>query len=90
MTTDPTLAAGADILDEALVAMRAVVEGAPAELLNRRPAGDDTNTVAVLVMHALSSARWWLCVAVGAALTVTRSSDTSRPTQTSSCSSSTP
>jgi hypothetical protein len=68
MTADPTLAAGADILDDALVAMRAVVEGASPDLLNRRPAGDDTNPIAVLVMHALSSARWWLCVAVGAAL----------------------
>jgi hypothetical protein len=68
MTADPTLAAGADILDDSLLAMRTVVDGAPADLLNRRPVGDDTNSIAVLVMHALSSARWWLCVAVGAAL----------------------
>jgi hypothetical protein len=68
MTADATLAAGADILGDSLAAMRAVVDGASPELLNQRPAGDDTNPIAVLAMHALSSARWWVCVAVGAAL----------------------
>jgi hypothetical protein len=68
MAADPTLSAAAAVLDDALVAMREVVDGAPADLLNGRPAGEDTNTIAVLTMHALSSARWWLCVAVGAAL----------------------
>src|SRR5262245_40760782 len=68
MTADPTLAAAAGILEESLVAMREVIDGAQVDLLNRRPAGEQTNTIAVLVMHALSSARWWLCVAVGAAL----------------------
>jgi hypothetical protein len=65
---DPTLAASGEILDEALASMRAAVDGVPADLLNRRPAGDQTNTIAVLAMHALSSARWWLSVAVDAQL----------------------
>lgn len=68
MTADPSLAAAASIFDESLAALRATIEGASAEVLNRRPAGDDTNSIAVLSMHAMSSARWWLCVALGAAL----------------------
>jgi hypothetical protein len=45
--------------------MRAAIDGASAEALNRRPAGDDSNPIAVLAVHALSSTRWWLSTALG-------------------------
>src|SRR4029077_11933140 len=45
--------------------MRSAIAGASADALNRRPAGDDTNPVAVLVVHAVNSTRWWLSVALG-------------------------
>ena len=63
--SDPTLEAARSIVDESLDAMRAAIVGASADALNRRPAGDDTNPIAVLVVHALSSTRWWLSVALG-------------------------
>jgi len=63
--TDPTLEAARSIVDESLDAMRAAIAGASADSLNRRPAGDDTNPIAVLVVHASSSTRWWLSVALG-------------------------
>jgi uncharacterized damage-inducible protein DinB len=62
---DPLVVAGADILDTALRDMREAIAGAPAERLNDRPAGDDTNSIAVLTVHALHSTRWWLSVSLG-------------------------
>ena len=53
-----------EIADGSLDAMRRAIVGAPPELLNWRPAGDDTNPIAVLAVHALSSTRWWLSVAI--------------------------
>jgi hypothetical protein len=66
--SDPTIEAARGFVEESLTAMRAAVADASADALNRRPAGDDTNPVAVLVVHALSSTRWWLSVATGAPL----------------------
>jgi hypothetical protein len=63
--SDPTLEAARSIVDESLDAMRAAIAGASADALNRRPAGDDTNPVAVLVVHAVTSTRWWLSTALG-------------------------
>ena len=63
--SDPTLEAARSIVDESLNAMRAAIAGASADALNGRPAGDDSNSIAVLVVHALSSTRWWLSVALG-------------------------
>jgi uncharacterized damage-inducible protein DinB len=63
--SDPMLEAARSIVDESLDAMRAAIAGASADALNRRPAGDDTNPIAVLVVHALNSSRWWLGVALG-------------------------
>jgi uncharacterized damage-inducible protein DinB len=63
--SDPTLEAARSIVGESLDAMRAAIAGASADALNRRPAGEDTNPIAVLVVHALSSTRWWLSVALG-------------------------
>jgi hypothetical protein len=65
-TSDPTLEAARSFVDTSLDSMRAAIVGASADALNRRPAGDDTNPVAVLVVHAASSTRWWLSVALGA------------------------
>lgn len=68
MANDPTLEAARGFVDESMDSMRAAVAGASADALNRRPAGDDTNPVAVLVVHAVSSTRWWLSVALGGSL----------------------
>ncbi len=62
---DPTIEAARGFVDESLTAMRSAIAGASADALNRRPAGDDTNPVAVLVVHAVNSTRWWLSVALG-------------------------
>jgi DinB superfamily len=62
---DPSVEAARDIAGESLAALRAAVEGLAADDLNRRPAGDETNPIAVLAVHAVSSTRWWLSVAFG-------------------------
>ena len=66
--TDPTIEAARDILADSLVELRAAVDGCSAEELNRRPAGDETNPLAVLVTHAMQSTRSWLSLATGAPL----------------------
>jgi hypothetical protein len=63
---DPTVEAAAEILREALSDLRGAVEGLSADDLNRRPGGEDTNTIAVLATHAMYSTRAWLSVGVGA------------------------
>lgn len=62
---DPTIEAARGFVDGSLDAMRAAIDGASADALNQRPAGDDTNPVAVIVVHAVNSTRWWLSVALG-------------------------
>ena len=62
---DPTIEAARGLVDGSLTSMRYAVDGATPDALNRRPAGDDTNPVAVLVVHAVHSTRWWLSVALG-------------------------
>ncbi len=66
--TDPITSSARYVLKESLGELRAAVEGVPAEALNWRPAGEETNSIAVLATHALSSTRSWLAVAVGAPL----------------------
>ncbi len=63
---DATIAAASEILRESLDALRAVIAGSTPRSLNWRPAGEDTNTVGVLAVHAMDSTRWWLSVATGA------------------------
>jgi hypothetical protein len=63
---DPTIEAAAQIVDESLQGMRQAIAGLPPEALGWRPAGDDTNPLAVLVAHAMHSTRWWLSIALGA------------------------
>lgn len=67
MTADATIAAARDVLDGSLAELRTTADGCTADELNERPAGGDTNPIAVLVTHALHSTRAWLSVAVGAA-----------------------
>ncbi len=62
---DPTIEAARGFIDGSLTAMRSAIAGSSADALNRRPAGDDTNPVAVLVVHAVNSTRWWLSVSLG-------------------------
>jgi DinB family protein len=64
--SEPLMDAARELADGSFAGIRRAVEGAPAEALNWCPAGDDTNTIAVLTVHALHSTRWWLSVATGA------------------------
>ncbi len=64
--TDPITPSARFVLKQSLEELRAAVEGVPAEALNWRPAGAETNSIAVLATHALSSTLSWLSVAVGA------------------------
>lgn len=66
--TDPMLASAAYVLKQDLEELRAAVDGLPDEALNWKPAGEDTNSVAVLVTHVLHSTRSWISTAVGAPL----------------------
>ena len=66
--SDPTLFAARDILGDSLDELRKALVGCSAKELNRRPAGEETNGLAVLAAHALGSTRSWLSLAVGAAL----------------------
>ena len=61
---DPLLTSARDLLRRARDDMRAAIEGLPADALNWRPAGDDTNSIAILATHSLTSTREWLSVAV--------------------------
>jgi hypothetical protein len=63
---DPTVQAAAEILRAALSDLRGIVEGLSADELNRRPGGEETNSIAVLATHSMHSTRAWLSVAVGA------------------------
>ena len=63
--TDPTYEAAAELLEGQIAELRKALDGCSADELNRRPAGDDTNSLAVLVAHALGATRAWLSVAAG-------------------------
>jgi len=60
------LDAARELLEGSLAGMRHAVEGAAPDALNRRPAGEDTNPIGVIAVHALHSTRWWLSVATDA------------------------
>ncbi len=61
---DPFLAAARELLLRSQREMREAIAGLPPDALNWRPAGDDTNSIAVLATHSLHSTRYWLSVAV--------------------------
>jgi len=62
------LASAAFVLKQDIEELRAAVEGLPDEALNWKPAGQDTNSVAVLVTHVLHSTRSWISTALAAPL----------------------
>jgi hypothetical protein len=66
--TDSLLTSARFVVRQDLADLRSGVDGLPGAALDWKPAGADTNSVAVLVTHVLSSTRWWLSVAVGAPL----------------------
>ena len=68
MTPDPTIDAFRDVLGESLDEIRRGVAGLTVEQLNTAPAGGDTNSIAVIVTHALSASLSWLTLAMGAPL----------------------
>ncbi len=61
---DPHLTSARAVLRAARDDMRAAIDGLPTDALNWRPAPDDTNSIAVLAIHSLTSTRHWLSVAV--------------------------
>ncbi len=61
---DPLLTSARAVLRAARDDMRAAIDGLPTDALNWRPAPDDTNSIAILAIHSLSSTRHWLAVAV--------------------------
>jgi len=65
---DPVLASARDLVGESVTELRSSIQGLPVEALNWRPAGEQTNSIAVLVTHTLHSTRMWLCMAMGAPL----------------------
>jgi Protein of unknown function (DUF664) len=68
MTTDPLLEGARQILEESLDELLKAIRGLEADALNARIGGPDTNTLAILAAHALSSTRSWLSLAMGAPL----------------------
>lgn len=63
--TDPILSAARRFIAGGFSTLRSVVEAVPAEALNWRPAGEETNSIAVLVTHAAYSTRLLLAMALG-------------------------
>jgi uncharacterized damage-inducible protein DinB len=63
---DAFTASARHLLDQAVEDMGRSLDGLSADALNWRPAGDDTNTIAALATHVMSSTRWWLSAAMGA------------------------
>ena len=63
--TDPIIEAAGRAVDQACSTLRTAVAGLPAEALNWRPAGDDTNSLAVLATHAMYATRLLLHMATG-------------------------
>ncbi len=61
---DPILTSARAVLRAARDDMRAAIDGLSTDALNWRPTPDDTNSIAVLAIHSLTSTRHWLSVAV--------------------------
>lgn len=66
--TDAFLTSTRYVVKEDLKDLRDAIDGLPGEALDWKPAGADTNSIAVLVTHVLHSTRSWMSVAVGAEL----------------------
>jgi uncharacterized damage-inducible protein DinB len=65
---DPFTGSARYIINDYLDELRKAVNGLPDEAVNWAPAGADTNSIAVLVIHNLHSTRSWMSIAVGAPL----------------------
>lgn len=63
--TDPLLAAARGAVRSGFATLRRVADGLPPEALNWRPAGPETNSIAVLATHAAASTRLLLHLALG-------------------------
>ena len=63
---DESIEALREVLDESLDELRRGVDDLTVDELNARPAGGETNSIAVIVTHALGSTRSWLSLAMGA------------------------
>ena len=64
--SDPILTAAREVFDEALDELRMAIAGLDAATLNRPPLPTESNSLAVLVVHALASSRMWLSLATAA------------------------
>jgi uncharacterized damage-inducible protein DinB len=64
---DPVIEATRVVLEESLDEIRKGVADLSVDELNARPAGGNTNSVAVICAHALGSTRSWLSLAFGLA-----------------------
>jgi DinB superfamily len=62
---DPTIDGFREVLDESLDEIRRGVADLSVEELNAAPAGGETNSIAVIVTHALGATLSWLSLAVG-------------------------
>ncbi len=61
---DPILTSARAVLRESCADIHTAIDGLPTDALNWRPTPDDTNSIAVLAIHSLTSTRHWLSVAV--------------------------
>ena len=66
--SDPVVEASRSLLSEELGELRDAIAGLSSEGLNQRPAGEGTNSLAVIAEHALASTRSWLSLATGGPL----------------------
>ena len=62
---DAVLGTTRELASGAFKDLRAVVAGLPADARDWRPAGPETNSIAVLATHSMNSTRLWLTVAAG-------------------------
>jgi hypothetical protein len=68
VTGDPTIVALREVLAESCDEIRRGVADLSVSELNAKPAGGDTNSVAVIAVHGLRSTLSWLSLAVGGPL----------------------
>jgi hypothetical protein len=63
---DATIEGIREVLEDSLGELRKGIWGLSVDQLNARPAGGETNPIAVIVTHALGSTKSWLSLAMGA------------------------
>ena len=68
MGADPSIAAFREVLDEGLDELRRGIADLSVEELNARPAGGETNSIAVIVTHTVGATMSWLSLATNAPL----------------------